>query len=389
MDVIQDSKDAIAAVAAIEAVPTLLQVICGVTGLRVAAVARVTEEGWIACATRDEMGFGLGPGTKIPIEHTFCRRIRETREPVIFTDAARDPVYANDPIAQRFGLQSYISYPITLPGGAFFGTLCALDTRPRDALTPEITGLFRLFSDLIGFQIDAQARMDAADTRLREEQARAVLREEFVAVLSHDLRNPLASLSAGLRMLRRQTLDAQGEEILALMDNSVQRMSRLIADTTDFARVRLGGGMEIGAAPVPVAPVIRQAVEELALAHPGRTLRAEVAEAVLACDPPRIGQVVSNLVANALTHGAEGGAITLTAGPEGSHYVIRVANPGEPIPADVLPHIFQPFVHSGRGKRDGLGLGLFIADQIARAHRGTLSVQSDAAQTMFTLRLPV
>lgn len=386
-----DARQALATVAAIDAIPTLLEVVCQVTGMRFAAVARVTEDRWLACATLDGLDFGLGPGSELPIETTFCQRIRHTGKPVVFHHSSADPRYADDPITRLYKMESYISFPITLRDGSFFGTLCALDIRPREPVTPEILGLFRLFCDLIAFHIDAQTEVNAIDSALREERATAALREEFVAILSHDLRNPLASLSAGLRILRRHGTDPQSAEVLALMDASIARMSRLISDTTDFARARLGGGLEISRGePQAIVPVIRQAAEELALAYPDRDLRIEAEEAMLVCDTARIAQVVSNLLGNALTHGAEGCTVTVHARIEGDHYVISVANPGEAIPADLMPHLFKPFVHAGRGRRDGgLGLGLFIADQIARAHRGSLQARSDADQTVFTLRLPL
>lgn len=387
----EDSRQAIATVAAIDAVPTLLEVICRVTGLRFAAVARVTADRWLACATLDEMGMGLVPGSELPISATFCQRIHRTGEPVVFHHGSADPVYAEDPVTRLYKLESYISFPILLRDGSMFGTLCALDLRPRAPITAEILGLFRLFCDLIAFHIDAQARVSAMDAELREERVTAALREEFVAILSHDLRNPLASLAAGLRILRRHGTDPQSAEVLALMDASIARMSRLITDTTDFARVRLGGGLEISRGEaVAVAPIIRQAADELSLSHPGRSIVIAAEEAFLVCDASRLAQLVSNLLGNALVHGTEDGEVALRAGVEGDHYVLRVSNPGEPIPPDLLRDMFKPFVHSGHGKRDGgLGLGLFIADQIARAHRGTLEVSSDPAATVFTLRLPL
>lgn len=386
-----DDTQAMAAVAAIDAVPLILEVICRVTGMGFAGIARVTEDRWVACAVHDEAGFGLVPGSELPIDTTFCQRIRQTGEPVSFAHASTDPLYRDDPIPRLYRLESYISFPITLADGRFFGTICALDTRPIGAVTPEMIGLFRLMSDLVAFHLDAHTRIAEADDRLREEQMTAILREEFVAVLSHDLRNPLASIAAGVRMLRRYGIDPKAAEVLELMEASVARMSRLIADTTDFARVRLGGGFEMRTgAPQPIGPAIAARAEELRLAHPGRRIDLTLEEAVVVFDPARLGQMVSNLIGNALTHGAPGCAVTVTGGAEGGDYVIRVANPGEPIPADLMPHLFKPFVHAGRGRRDGgLGLGLFIADQIARAHGGALSAASDAQGTVMTLRLPL
>ena len=126
-----DPIAAIDAIAQINAVPTILDVVCKITGMRFAAVARVTADRWIACSVRDEIAFGLAPGGELKIETTICNEIREHRQAVIIDNVADDPVYAGHHTPEIYGLQSYISMPITLADGSFFGTLCAIDTVPR------------------------------------------------------------------------------------------------------------------------------------------------------------------------------------------------------------------------------------------------------------------
>ena len=120
----------IAAVSRIEAVPTILDVVCRTTGMGFAAVARVTEDRWIACSVRDEIAFGLQPGGELKVETTICHEVRDSREAVIINNVAEDPFYASHPTPALYGFQSYISMPIIMPDGRFFGTLCAIDPRP-------------------------------------------------------------------------------------------------------------------------------------------------------------------------------------------------------------------------------------------------------------------
>src|SRR5689334_4692660 len=123
-------EDVIKTVGAIEAVPTILDVVCRTTGMGFAAVARVTEGRWIACSVRDEIQFGLEPGGELKVETTICHEIRESRKPVIINNVSEDKIYCSHHTPAMYGFQSYISMPIILKNGQFFGTLCAIDPRP-------------------------------------------------------------------------------------------------------------------------------------------------------------------------------------------------------------------------------------------------------------------
>lgn len=230
--------------------------------------------------------------------------------------------------------------------------------------------------------------------QLLEEKEGAELREQFIAVLGHDLRNPLAAIDAGANKLLR---DGQWTEktpyILQLMKNSVVRMGGLIDNVLDLARSRLGGGIGLDLQDDrPLQPTLEQVLEEIRTANPDRKIEAHIdIPRAVQVDHLRIAQMFSNLLGNAVTHGAEDGVIRITAILlDESLLEIAVANPGDPIPAEMVGHLFKPF-HRGqvRNNAQGLGLGLYIASQIALAHGGRIDVQSESSETRFTFRMPV
>jgi signal transduction histidine kinase len=389
--VTNDPAADVAAIARIDAVPTILEVVCRTTGMGFAAVARVTEDRWIACGVRDEIQFGLKPGGELKVETTICSEIRDSGQPVVVDHAAADEVFCRHPTPAMYGFQSYISMPIVRPGGAFFGTLCAIDPRPMRLNTPEIVGMFKLFADLIGFHLDANDRLATSEAALLDAQQGAELREQFIAVLGHDLRNPLASIDAGAKLLLKTPLNDRGLVLVDLIQNSVRRMAGLIDHVLDFARGRLGGGLPLDRnAREPLGPVIEQVITELRMASPDRSIEAEIdLPEPVHCDRARIAQLLSNLLANALTHGAPDGPIRVQARVHDGAFEMSVANRGDPIPPATRERLFQPFARaSARPSQQGLGLGLYIASEIARAHGGTVDVASNVAETRFTFRMP-
>jgi sigma-B regulation protein RsbU (phosphoserine phosphatase) len=232
----------------------------------------------------------------------------------------------------------------------------------------------------------------AAKANLRDERQTSELREQFIAVLGHDLRNPLASISAGARILLRRTKDETETQVLQMMQTTVTRMSGLIDNVLDFARGRLGGGITLSRdANRPLQPVLQQVVDELRTAMPDRVIETDFAIAEpVNCDRSRIGQMVSNLLGNALTHGAFDKPVRMAASTDNGMFVLWIANAGEPIPEAAMTDLFDPFFRGRvRAGLQGLGLGLHIASEIARAHEGTLTVTSTAEETRFTFLMPL
>jgi signal transduction histidine kinase len=388
---VQSFAEDVAAVGRIAIIPTILDVVCRTTRMRFAAVARVTESRWIACSVRDEIAFGLVPGSELRLETTICDEIRQHGEAVVIDDVPADARYCGHHTPAMYGFRSYISMPIRLPDGAFFGTLCAIDPLPARLDAPEVRGMFTAFAELIALHLDAQRRLDVSEASLQGERRTAELREQFIAVLGHDLRNPLAAIQSGVSVLRMMRGDMDRGRVLGVMQRSVERMGGLIDNVLDLARGRLGGGLDLELGAVPLRPLLEQTIEELRGAWPGRTVLVDIElPRPVVCDRVRIGQLASNLIANALTHGDHAAPVTVTARIVGEVLELAVANAGEPIPAATLGRLFEPFFRGAvRSSQQGLGLGLYIASEIARAHGGTLTVVSTPAETRFTLRMPV
>ena len=236
-------------------------------------------------------------------------------------------------------------------------------------------------------ELEKRLRSDSALSSQREE---AVLREQFIAVLGHDLRNPLASIGAGMQLIQKARLDEKTGPIVYMMQKSVGRMASLIDNVLDFARGRLGGGITLVRSFQPLEPMLRQVVDELQSKHPEAVIitEFELAKPVHA-DPVRIGQLFSNLLANALTHGAVGAPVTVTAKTT-DWFELVVCNAGEAISREAMERLFYPFSRGEvRPIQQGLGLGLYIASEIAKAHGGTIDVTSTSEKTCFALRMPL
>jgi len=235
--------------------------------------------------------------------------------------------------------------------------------------------------------VAAQLRSDSALTLQREE---AKLREQFIAVLGHDLRNPLASIAAGIRLIQKSTLDERAQSVVLTMQKSTIRMASLIDNVLDFARGRLGGGITLTLSAQPLEPTLQQVIDELQSAHPESIIETKFAlTKPMLADPVRIGQLFSNLLGNALAYGAEGAPVTVVAKTE-EQFELAVCNNGNPIPPDAMAHLFSPFSRGEvRPSQKGLGLGLYIASEIAKAHGGSIGVSSNPELTCFTLKMPL
>ena len=379
------------AIGRMDVVPTILETLCRITGMGFAAVARVTEERWIACSVRDTIEFGLKPGGELKLETTICHEIRQSGDAVSISDVSTNPVFGTHATPAMYGFQSYISFPIFLPDGAFFGTLCAIDPAPHDVDKAEIQNTFKMFAKLIGFTLDQTRRLAATEADLLFQNEAAELREQFIAVMGHDLRNPLAAIQAGITLLEKQPSPERAAMLLAQMRRSGDRMASLISDVLDLARGRLGGGMAIQREPVFIEPIIRQVVAELASTHPDHLISSECStDHAVDCDPDRVAQLLSNLLGNALTHGASDIPVRVLCASEHGRFSLAVTNGGEAIPPGAIERLFQPFVR-GRASadREGLGLGLYIAAEIAAAHDGELQVASSPEETRFEFTMPV
>ncbi|AKF10810.1 Sensor histidine kinase [Sandaracinus amylolyticus] len=237
---------------------------------------------------------------------------------------------------------------------------------------------------------EARAR-ERAEEALAIEARHAQFRETFLGVLGHDLRNPLSAVRMTAQALQRApSIDETSRRALERIVRSADRAIRMVSQLLDVTRARLGGGLPIEARTVALAPLLREVVDELCSTHDARFELDVDDRLALHADPDRIAQVLSNLAGNALTHGEP--PLRLSAHAEGRMARVEVANGGAPIPPHVLATLFDPFVRGAQrgGNREGLGLGLYISQQIAIAHGGSLDASSDAERgTRFVVRLPL
>ncbi|GGI24565.1 GAF domain-containing sensor histidine kinase [Pedobacter mendelii] len=385
-------KADIEAISNIPAVANILQVICRTTGMGFAAVARVTDDKWVACALLDHINFGLKPGGELKLETTICNEIRQHHNPVVINHVAEDAKFANHHTPLLYGFQSYISVPIRLKSGDYFGTLCAIDPKPNVINTPEILGMFDLFSDLIAFHLDAIEKVSLSDQNLFEERYIAELREHFIGVLGHDLRNPLNAILNSAQLLNHLSKDEKIQKIISIIQRSSHRMNGLIENMLDFASGRFGEGILLNKKEnEAIETILVEVVAELEANFPQREINVLFdLQKPVNCDGKRIAQLFSNLLGNALSYGNVNAPINVKAISNDEGFELSVINTGKQISTAAMERLFQPF---SRGNEDqnkkGLGLGLFIASEISKAHNGTISVSSTETETCFTLKIPV
>jgi two-component system, sensor histidine kinase and response regulator len=217
------------------------------------------------------------------------------------------------------------------------------------------------------------------------------LNELFTAVLGHDLRNPLSAILNSANLLERISKEDVVKQAAVRMVSSGRRMSRMIDDMLDLTRARLGGGIPLRRQEIEFGHLVQRVIQEHQEAFPtGRFDIQQEGNLSGHWDADRLSQVTSNLVGNALDHGDKGHPIHVALnGTRPDLVTFSVANAGA-VPEDVLPHLFDPFRGGQRqlGRREGLGLGLYIVQQIVVAHGGRVDVKTDERHTTFMVEIP-
>jgi signal transduction histidine kinase len=240
---------------------------------------------------------------------------------------------------------------------------------------------------------------DAARGALRDAEdeasslkATAELRELLIGIIGHDLRTPLTAIvAAGHLLMARGALSAEDTRLASRIVSSGMRMGRLISHLVDFTRARLGGAFDLELARTDLGDVCRTIADELSVGASLEVIVTSEGDLTGTWDADRLGEVVSNVAGNAAEHAAPGTPVTIHARAEGDAVVAEITNQGVCIAPELLPDIFKPFrrAESTANRSAGhLGLGLYIAHEITRAHGGTLAVRSSNGRTTFSLRLP-
>jgi signal transduction histidine kinase len=236
---------------------------------------------------------------------------------------------------------------------------------------------------------------EAIDEALTESMTRYAAktdryRDQFIGILSHDLRSPLGAITAGAALLAASAEDDQRQgRIAARILNSAQRMERMIGDLLDLTRTRLGGAIPLKRAPTDLQQLCEEVILEAEAGHPDAAVHFTSSGNVTGeWDADRVAQVLSNLVGNAIQHGSTG-PVTLETRDAGESVRLSVHNTGNPIPPEAQASLFEPLARGTSSGTQSIGLGLFIARAIVVAHGGEIRVTSaENSGTTFEVVLP-
>jgi signal transduction histidine kinase/CHASE3 domain sensor protein len=346
-----------------------------------------------------------------PASKTGIHEILRTGEPQLMPEIPHELLKAAAVDEQHLGLiealelRSYIGVPL-LVGGRVLGAISFVMAESRRVYGAEDLAFARALADRAALAIEnarlfgeveraraATAAQLAGEERRRieaEEQSRFA--ETFVGILGHDLRNPLNAITMTARLLRRMAKTQSELNAVERVHSSAQRMSNMVGQLLDLTRSRIAGGISLERRLVDLCSVVSEVVDELRRAYPGRVITWNGGAGVHAsADRDRLAQVFSNLIGNAVEHGDPARAVTVTMKSVGDAVEIVVHNEGQPVAPEVLPFLFEPFRRTmarSPGSK-GLGLGLYITEQIVRAHDGRVEVSSTAERgTTFVVVVP-
>ncbi|HYP97638.1 MAG TPA: ATP-binding protein [Polyangiaceae bacterium] len=344
-----------------------------------AASARI----WTYDSTRDLLELhasagvyvpSAGPHVHVSIGSRKAGLIAKNRQPIVIQNVIGDPRVADQEWATREALVSFAGYPLIV-GQRLVGVI-AVYTNVE--LSEGMRTTIATIADQIAIAVD------------RDSSER--FRELFIGILGHDLRNPLNAVLMAQHLLMETAAEAE-KKLLTRLGGSAKRMERMITQLLDFTRARSGGGIALLREPCDLSAICTQAVEELKTANPQHRIEmTATGDARGLWDTDRMAQVFSNLIANAVSYGGTERAVAINVEATQLAVTCSVHNFGIPIPEDLVPYLFDPFRrarHAKAAAAQGLGLGLFICQQIVAAHSGTTVVQSSAELgTTFTVTLP-
>jgi signal transduction histidine kinase len=330
------------------------------------------------------------PGSAGPVRGTVLERV-QSGEVVVRTDLASGE-YPEDALLVELGLHSELLAPLLL--GARPIGMISLSRLERDAFDAEEVELVALLGRLVATAVQNIRAYESERQTVDELRRLSALRADFVSLVSHELRSPMAAVIGAARTLqeRWRTLTAgQREAFLALIADETNRLAALIGDVLDTSRIE-AGTFSYSFTDVDLARLVEDAVATAAVGQDEVRVRAEIEAPLppIRGDRERLRQVLSNLIDNAVKYSPHGDEVEVRARRENGAIAISVRDHGPGIPSEQQRIIFEKFGRADvPGSKPGTGLGLFIARSIAEAHGGTLDVESrkDAGAT-FTLTLP-
>lgn len=402
-------------------ISTILDVICRTTGMGFSAVARVTNDKWITCSLLDNINFGLKPGDELKVEMTLCHQIKQNNTLVVIDNVDKDENYCMHPIPRKYGFQSYISVPIYKKDGSFFGTLCAIDTKPARLNTPEVIGMFTLFSELISFHLSAVEQIELNNSTLlkeREEQTKLLEQkneelqkmnmelESFASIASHDLQEPLRKIetfSGFILKMDYDNLTDTGKQYFNRLVKSVKRMQILIRDLITYTQVKAGEQVFKVTDLNIIAQEVKQYYNE-EISQKNFTINVgEMCTSFII--PFQLNQLFENLISNSIKFSKPGidPIINISSNIEkGNHLInksliaekdychITISDNGIGFESQYRDKIFEVFQRlNGRDEYEGTGIGLSIVKKIVDNHHGFITATSEPNEgAKFDIYLP-
>jgi signal transduction histidine kinase len=382
------------------AIGAYLDLIMELVGVPSAFVSQIAAGRMWVIDSHDRDGCAIPSDGVVPLEQTFCQYVSARDVPVVIADAARDPRVMAVSTRVDYSIAAYAGVPIHLSDGTLYGTLCALDTQPRDFSPAQVDAL-RIAGRLIGEVVERQRIFRVfVDSQHEHQQdlgaALAVLDQQaaILGVVAHDLRSPLTSINGYVRVLLANLLGPVGDrqrEALDHVSQAAQLMNRLINDLLDAARLEAQTFTLVSNAFDP-RQLARQALDtcagEAARRGLALELRCPTQLPTVVGDPERVQQVLLNLLGNALRYTSEG-AVRLALVAGGDTIEFRVEDSGPGIAPEDQARIWQRYARATQEGK-GLGLGLYIAQQLVEAMGGSIGLQSTLGQgSAFWVRLPL
>jgi len=401
----------------ISIVPTILDVVCQTTGMGFSAVARVTEDRWITCSVRDDINFGMKPGSELEIKTTICNEIRDSKQAVIIDHVSESPEFRNHHTPAMYGFQSYISVPIMRKDGSFFGTLCAIDPSPNVLNTPAITGMFNLFADLISFHLNSIEEARLNERKLQEEKIfKAALEKEveertlelkeyntslekmnkdlqaFAYISSHDLQEPLRkiqTISGIITQTEAHKLSEKGRDYFERLKNAAERMQALINDLLAYSRTNIvDGDVEETELQSILDEVMIDVSEELKQKN-GKIESTHMCSAKII--PFQFRQLLYNLITNSIKFAKAETPLLITVkshiengavfnyeklNPELHYCHISITDNGIGFDPKFNERIFELFQRlNDKSQYKGTGIGLAIVKRIVENHKGFITAK--------------
>lgn len=426
-----DFQDDLERIWQIPAVNTMLDVVCKTTGMGFAVVARVTDKTWLACAVRDNIGFGLEPGQELEIDTTICHDILHSGQSVIIDEVGKDLIYKDHHTPALYGFESYISVPIVCKDGSFFGTLCAIDPKPKVVNTPAVIGMFRLFVELIAFHLDALDQFKSMESQFLNERTfndelekkiheRTIQLEEnnaallkmnenlqtFTYISSHDLQEPLRKIQTFISVISNKEADNlsdKGKDYFQRIQSAASRMQILINDLLTYSHAEVDEKKFVQLDLNELITDIRSELHEELDQQQATIHCSQMCEARIIAVQFR--QLLHNLISNALKFASpdrkpeiyiESQLVPANKLPTepptaaSTYCHIRIADNGIGFDPQYSAKIFELFkrLHTN-ATYPGTGIGLAIVKKIVENHNGLIFAEGNPGEgAAFDIYIP-